>query len=499
MPINDIPTSETLTSDMCLGLKPTCPVGSRSYRVNIPPSNKNVFTPGDTMIFDINGRPNSWLDQSQTYLKFSVQFSSTAIATANSVGTGIFVENSAYSFIQRMDIFHQSNLLETINQYGQLANYLIDTTMSQGDKAGLSPMLLTNPYSNTVTTPATATGYAIYTPAQSIITAGDRSGLPVTSVATANINTAPSYVACLPVLSGVIGVNSSKMLPVKDLSAPINCQFVLSAKDDAIYYGLAGAGANWQLINCEMVCVFVEINDEKFNRTDPSIPRYISSKTYRQTSATLAVGSVGQTDLLVGLRAASLTQLIARFRNQANATQGANNTASYRLSSSVNPNISSYYWRVGNELVPRKPVYLINGVYCGTGAEGYAEVSKAFHGLGSTICNGSISHQQYNVIDMLANNALYGTNNWNTAFLPKAKGADGLPDTAGNAFSISTELEIFSNRSDTILTGISTLNAPLYLTLNILTATTPNPYTVDIFGQMDMILVLQDGTLSAKY
>jgi hypothetical protein len=285
------------------------------------------------------------------------------------------------------------------------------------------------------------------------------------------------------------------MIPLHQLVAPLNCQFTLSANDDAIYYGTgAGVGAVWQILNAELVLQFVEIDDDKFNHSDPTVPRYIASKTYRQVSSTLAKGSSGQQEILVGLRCASLTQLIARFRNQASATQGANGTASYRLGSSVSPNLNSYYWRVGNEIIPRKPVYLQNGVFAGTGAESYAEVSKSFHGLGSSLCNGSITHHQYNVIDP-SNNA---SSNWITAYGPLAKTALTGPDTANNAFSISTELEVFSNRSDTILTGLSTLNAPVYLSLNIQTGTSTS-YVVDIFGQMDVVLVIEQGVMRSVF
>jgi hypothetical protein len=114
-----------LTGDMLIGLKPAAPK-SRSYRISIPPMNKNVFVGGDQCIFEIPvGRRGTWLDQSQSYLKFSVQCSATAATLGTPNTTGVIIENTAYSFIQRMDIYNSSNLLETINEYGQLANFLL--------------------------------------------------------------------------------------------------------------------------------------------------------------------------------------------------------------------------------------------------------------------------------------------------------------------------------------------------------------------------------------
>ena len=105
-----IPTHEALTADMMLGLKPSCP-NSRSYRVNISPNNMSVFSPQSTISIDIpTGRSGTWLDQSQSYLKYAVQ-------CINSNSDNVYVENSAYSFIQRLDVFHQSNLFLLIYSF----------------------------------------------------------------------------------------------------------------------------------------------------------------------------------------------------------------------------------------------------------------------------------------------------------------------------------------------------------------------------------------------
>ena len=139
----NINMSEALTSSMILGLKPAAP-RSRSYRASIPALNKAVFSPGDQIIIEIpTNRKGTWLDQSQSYFKFSVQAASTVAATAG--GSGVYLDNSAYCFIQRLDVINSSNLCESINEYGQLANYLIDTSLTKSDKEGMSALMGTNP------------------------------------------------------------------------------------------------------------------------------------------------------------------------------------------------------------------------------------------------------------------------------------------------------------------------------------------------------------------
>lgn len=488
-----LPVDQALTSDMLLGLKPSAPK-SRSYRISVPPLNKNQFVPGDQVIFELpTGRRGTWLDQSQSYIKFSVQFSSTAAAAPQ--GSGIYLENSAYSFIQRLDIYNSSNLLETINEYGQLANFLLDTSLTQSDKLGLSPLLGTN--SSTVIN-GTGGVYTQFSGLASIQTPGDRSGTSFQSVSTATgINTAIPYTFCLPVLSGVVGVNASKMLPVGQMFNPIRCEFYLAALNDAIYAGTAAVGANWQLINVEFDVCYVELLDSSLDMTmGPDDAQYISTTTYRQTSATIPLATAGEFTNMLPFRCSSLTAIYARFRNQSSAANGVNATAAYRKSSSVNPNLASYYFRIGSSMYPNKPVYLMSS-QSGTGAEGYAELLKSFHALSSTIGNSAIGISNYNV-------ATTATLGFNQAFVPGAKTTAVTTDTFANAFAIGLELQSFSNRSDTILSGISTLNSQVFFTGTIFNGLTAGgvdnkDIVADFFGQMDMILVLQNGILTAKY
>ena len=109
-----LPVHTALTSQMMLGLLPSAP-RSRSYRINVAPLNGSTFAPSSQIIFELpTGRKGTWLDQSQSYLKFSVQCLSAAACAAGIPG-GIFIENTAYSFIQRLDVYNSSNLLESIS------------------------------------------------------------------------------------------------------------------------------------------------------------------------------------------------------------------------------------------------------------------------------------------------------------------------------------------------------------------------------------------------
>ena len=495
-----LPIHQALTSDMMLGLKPSAPK-SRSYRISVPPMNGSTFKEMNQMIFELpTGRRGTWLDQSQSYLKFSVQVLGPAAAVAANVATcGVYCENTAYSFFQRLDIYNSSNLLETINEYGQLANFLIDTSLTQSDKAGLSTMIGSNNILN-INTPITAgqlAGAANIAPVGiEVQRPGDRSGQGLAAGANAGgFAGCIPYTFCLPVMSGVVGCLSSKMLPVGKLNAPIRCEFYTSANDDAIYYGLgAAAGVTWQICNAEFVVCYVELQDDSLDiPLAPGEQEYISTTTYRQASTILPAGSTGEITQLIPIRCASLTALYCRFRPYVSNAQGVQATCAYRKSCSINPNLNSFYFRIGSSMYPNKPIYLLNGSNVGTGSEAFAELLKSFHALTSTSGNTTLSYQQYNVIQTVNGT----TQGWALAAPLNINSAVAV-GTHFNAFAIGLELQSFSNRSDSILSGISTLNSQVYFTGTIGTAVAVQT-TIEFFSQLDMILVLSDGILSAKF
>ena len=124
-------------------------------------------------------------------------------------------------------------MLEFIIQYGQLANFLLDSTLSRSQKAGLSALIGTNPYTNLIVAATNASvSYGGSTATSGVVSMeGDRSGLSLAT--TTAIATSPVYNFCLPIFSGIVGANASKMLPVSALGSPVRLEYFLSANDDA--------------------------------------------------------------------------------------------------------------------------------------------------------------------------------------------------------------------------------------------------------------------------
>ena len=480
-----IPISTAVSSDLLLGLKSSA-VKSRSYRISIPPINKSSFVGQDMIVWELpTGRRGTFYDASQSYLKFSVSVQTTADSAQG--GSGVYLDNSAYSFLQRLDIYNGSNLLETISNYGDLCNALIDTSLTMSDKASLSALIGTNDKNVFVNTQE---AYARYNATQACQVAGDRSGLSLVGD-NAAADCIP-YVFALPLLSGTIGANCSKCIPVGQLNAPIRCEMTLAANDDAIYYGTAGAGAVWTITNVEFNACYIEIYDDILNQQyQQGIPQYISTQTYRQASSFIPTATSGEITLLLPFRCASLQSLMARFRNQSTAVQGANATAAYRRGSSISGNFAQISFRIGSSMYPNKPITLVNTIN-GTGGEAFAELLKANHALSSTVGNAAITYSMYNVSQA-------PQKGWAAAYAPGVK-SNGVQDAHNNAFIIALETQSFSNRNDTILSGISTLNAQVFANITTVSGSTVGVNLVaDFYACMDMILVIQDGIMSAKF
>ena len=119
---------------------------------------------------------------------------------------------------------------------------------------------------------------------------------------------------------------------------------------------------------------------------------------------------------------------------------------------------------------------------------------KSFHALSASIGNTAITYQNYNV-------AATATTGFAIASVPAARAGALVSDTFNNAFAIGLELQSFSNRNDTILSGVSTLNSQVFFTGTIFNGQTAGGGGADIiadfFAQMDMC-VMQPMAYSAR-
>ena len=224
-----VPNRVGLPSDANFELKPSG-VRSRQYRASILPTNKSVFSPSDLCVMYVPaGRRNTYLDTSQSYLRMTIKNTDGTAATATTAGNSgnsFFLDNTAACVINRLDIFHASNLLESIQQYNVLFNYIMDCNISTAQKLGLSSMLGTAQTIGYMANSNVAAGTAVGGTNLDL----SRAGALLRGqeyVGGANVAFNQQYTACLPILSGTIGLGAEKYLPIGKLSDDIKLVSVL--------------------------------------------------------------------------------------------------------------------------------------------------------------------------------------------------------------------------------------------------------------------------------
>lgn len=442
-----IPNQVAVSSDCLFNLKPSA-VRSKSIRASIPASNKQTFAPGDTVVTYIpGGRRASYLDPSQSYVRYTVKNNDAT------VGNTITFDNNGASVIDRLDIFHGSNLLESVQGYNILYSYVLDFNLQTAQRNGLSTMYGTD-------------GASV---------SNNRAGTL--------IKVGGQHTVCMPILSGIVGLGADKNLPLGLLGDDIRLEWVLAPQLQGMVATNASTSA-WSITSFELELCIIELSDEGENIvrsvTPPENPIYLHGNSWRHYVSTLTALS-GTYSTLVPARFCSLKSLVCLPRRN---TEVSSET-SYSLSSRVNPNFSSYFWRIGSAIIPSKSVVLENTTTAGF-AEAFAEIQKAWHSLdtpnNASCCNGQV----------------YCTTDSQTATYSNIYSISTGANSYKNGFAIAQELESMAQRSDILMSGTNTLSSNIFFETNINTAPATT-YTLDFYANYDHIIVLQDGLLTAKF
>jgi hypothetical protein len=495
-----VPNQMGISSDCQYNLKPSS-VRARSYRASISPTNKSVFNPSDTIISYVpGGRKNTYLDTSQSYIRFTIKNNDTT-ASSSSQNTFFYLDNNASCIFNRLDVFHSSNLIESVQSYNQLMTIYMDTNVSSSQKLGLSAAYGTASTVGTSTTPSSFVASQAFTS-----TDISRLGTPIYGTAwnsalgtPATQTVAQQQTFCMPVLSGTIGLGAEKFLPLGKLSDDIRLEFTLETQNTAVVYNRASSTAAWSVVDFQLELAIVELSDEGEAMVNqylsPENPIYIHGVSWRHYTSTLPASTSGGVSFLVPARFGSLKNLFVCPRRSTEIT----NAQGYSLSSRINPNFAQYWWRVGSALLPAKYVTLENASNTGAYAEAFMELQKTFHSV-STPANASVLPAIiYNVGDSgsvtFTNSASVSPSSFTTGVQPIQ--IDG--QSYRNGFLIGQELESFALRSDLLLSGYNTLSQQVFFEAQINTAIGATPYTLNFFASFDQILVIENGIMSVRF
>lgn len=304
--------------------------GSHARRsdITIKSNSTNSYTAGSTIYFDIPVRPNSFLDQSQTYL--SLNLSPGATATE--------LDHSVYSAIKSLTIVHGSNQIEYINNYGVLASALNDMTTSEdGHKSSLQVLMGCE---------------------------ADRKGY--------SFSASTSLSMSFPILSGLFS-HCQKYIPLGAMNDVLQLQFLV-ASDIECFKG----GGSITISNPELHATYIELSSEAYNSVKSANGGQwqFYGKTWKHNQFTPSAPSAGNTNSFsVPARLRSLTDYIITMRRSSD-----NVTTAYTTSGRVMGGLKNLQVRVGDQVYPQKP---IDCEHTSTTqlATAYAETLKSFGSL----------------------------------------------------------------------------------------------------------------------
>ena len=234
---------------------------ARSYRSNIQPQNgTGTYNTGDTITINIPTRNNLVLVPEESVLKFTLTYTAGAdddIIRLDSCG--------AHGVIDRIRVWHGSNLLEDITAYGALAKLMFDLQVSSDATYGKHNILSGTRNDLVVLIPALVTEDATAAAGAAIKIGSIRlsanqinSGLRISGDAVMANAATCSQTFAITLISLVGSLGSAKYFPLfACTSAPLRVEITLASS--ALATAACAKATTMTITNCEYI--FIEQND----------------------------------------------------------------------------------------------------------------------------------------------------------------------------------------------------------------------------------------------
>jgi hypothetical protein len=455
---------------------------ARSYRTNIAPQNGTQYGLGENIILNIPTRNNLVLVPTDSYLKFNLTVTNTVAAANNyrldSVG--------AHALIQRIRIFHGSNLLQDIDNYGLLAKMLFDVQLPTDCVYGKQNILAGTRSDLNVTFPTAAAAAAAGNTSAQIDTAIATALAPLTAArvsanhinsgivlgtgtAAAASTTVKSF--ALNLISLVGSLNSQNYLPLfACTSAPLRVEIQLV---DAVnkFCACTSNTSTIRLTETEYVANFIELGDQAMSMIYDSLggsPLQFVVPDYRNYQGThfLPQNVSTQVNFSIPAKFSSLKSIFVITRENTGAD-------TFFPLSCITKGLQNYYFRVGSTIMPSKAVD--DYVSC------FAELVKAIGSIGDYDHQPSIDFTTYTQTNGVAG---------------------GQTDQSINSgsFYIGLDLENYaaSDRSK-IFAGYNSNTDDIYAVLQFLNAANAATVRFDAFALFDEVVIFENNTCYVKF
>lgn len=438
---------------------------AKSFKSNVQPQNgTGPYGLGNLININIPTRNNLLLAGTESYLKFD-------FALTNSTGGALSARwdsCGAHGLIQRIRVYHGSNLLEDIDNYGLLAKMLFDIQMHTDACYGKYNIM-----AGTRNDLYVATGGNAATQVNS----GE---LICQTIATGSTSVKRTY--CLNLISIVGSLCGEKYFPLfACTSAPLRVEIQLV---DSIVKAVGAKGANavdssnvtFAMNNVEYVANNIELSDQAMGTVIGAlngqplqfvIPQY---RNYAWVSQALT-GATVQLNMPIPAKFTSLKSIFVCIRDK---QTGAN--AYFPFSCTTCGTFQDYYFRIGPSTMPAKaPASTV---------ETFSELMKAIGSISDLNNTPSIEMTSYT---MTASSALD-----HTVDAPLAQYNSG-------SFYVGLDLENYVGANkDSIFAGWNSSTDDIFFVYDVVGTLNATP-RFDSFAMFDCLVVFENGTAYTKF
>jgi hypothetical protein len=438
---------------------------ARRYLTQIQPQGgTGAYNNGDTITINIPTRNNTALIPSESYLRGTINTFLTSAATAATLESCGW-----HQFIQRVRVFHGSNLLEDIDNYGQLAKILYDYQAPEDAVKGRFSVT-----SGTNDEYSVATGGAIGANTLLNSRSVNRGRALGALTATASFPFAINLVSLVGALSG------DKYLPLWEMTAaPLRVELVLQStlvRALMVEGGGAVLPISFTFTNVNYCGEFLELPDSAVAaiKAGSSSPMQMVLPSWRSYTNSASVPATTQTQVSFPIPAkfSSLKNILVATRTTAGlAAQYPSSHCAFGVGSA---NSIGYQFRVGSEVLPSTAPTSFPEIY--------NEAIKCFGSLADMQLQPSID---------------------NTAFTLNApQTISGLIEAStedSGAFLIGIDMEVYQNADkSSIFAGTNTNTSDIFAIINYYSGSAITILQT-AFACYDQVLVYENGVCYARY
>lgn len=429
---------------------------ARRYLTQIQPQGgTGLYNPGDTITINIPTRANTALVPSESYLRGQFNLIATGASTSSCLESCGW-----HQFIQRIRVFHGSNLLEDIDNYGQMAKILYDFQAPEDAVKGRFAITsgTNEDYSGV------GTGAAALQNVRSVNRGRALGALPISATGTV-FQFAINLVSLVGALAG------SAYLPLWEMTAaPLRVELVLQSSLIRAMMVEGGAGLNFTASGINYCGEFLELPDSAVSaiKSASSSPMQMVLPSYRSYTNSAAITTAGtQVSFPVPAKFSSLKNIFVATRTTAG-------TAAQYPSSHCKFGLQSYNFRVGSEVLPSTAPTSVPEIY--------SEAVKCFGSLADLQLQPSIDNTAYSLD--VPNTA---------AGLVEASTEDS------GAFLVGIDMEIYQNADkSSIFAGTNTNTSDIFYIANYTPAGNVTLLQT-AFASFDQVLVYENGVAYARY